>query len=188
MNYDKEYFVKLLEKLVLPLKQHYSPKGANLYLGHTGAAYEDRTIPMEGFSRVLWGLVPLWAGGGNIDGFSEIYASGLTAGTDPSSDEYWGGFRKGDQKFVEIAAISYGLLLAPDKLWEPLSDTAKENLSAYLRLSNNYEVSDNNWRMFPVLVNLALKSLNQPYDQHLIDYGLERLIRSISEMVGIKTE
>ena len=35
MNYDKEYFVKLLEKLVLPLKQHYSPKGANLYLGHT---------------------------------------------------------------------------------------------------------------------------------------------------------
>ena len=89
MNYDKEYFVKLLEKLVLPLKQHYSPKGANLYLGHTGAAYEDRTIPMEGFSRVLWGLVPLWAGGGNIDGFSEIYASGLTAGTDPSSDEYW---------------------------------------------------------------------------------------------------
>ena len=40
--------------------------------------------------------------------------------------------------------------------------------------------------MFPVLVNLALKSLNQPYDQHLIDYGLERLIRSISEMVGIK--
>ena len=59
MNYDKEYFVKLLEKLVLPLKQHYSPKGANLYLGHTGAAYEDRTIPMEGFSRVLWGLVPL---------------------------------------------------------------------------------------------------------------------------------
>ena len=130
---------------------------------------------MEGFSRVLWGLVPLWAGGGNIDGFSEIYASGLTAGTDPSSDEYWGGFRKGDQKFVEIAAISYGLLLAPDKLWEPLSDTAKENLSAYLRLSNNYEVSDNNWRMFPVLVNLALKSLNQPYDQHLIDYGLERL-------------
>ena len=33
MNYDKEYFVKLLEKLVLPLKQHYSPKGANLSAG-----------------------------------------------------------------------------------------------------------------------------------------------------------
>jgi len=175
MCYNKKYFVDLLEKLILPLKQHYSPEYANLYLGHTGAAYEDCVIPMEGFSRILWGLVPLWAGGGNIDDFSEIYAKGLSSGTNPSSKEYWGEFRNFDQKFVEIAAIAFGLLLAPDKLWDPLDDTAKENLASYLRLSNNYEVSDNNWRLFPVLVNLALKSLDQPYDQNLIDYGLERL-------------
>lgn len=53
--YNKKYFTDLLEKLVLPLKEHYSEECANLYLGHTGAAFEDRTIPMEGFSRVLWG-------------------------------------------------------------------------------------------------------------------------------------
>ena len=137
--YNKKYFTDLLEKLVLPLKEHYSEECANLYLGHTGAAFEDRTIPMQGFSRVLWGLVPLWAGGENIEDFSEIYTKGLSAGTNPNSKEYWGGFRNYDQKFVEIAAIAYGLLLAP------------------------------------VLVNLALKSLSQPYDQHLIDFGLERL-------------
>ena len=56
--YNKKYFTDLLEKLVLPLKEHYSEECANLYLGHTGAAFEDRTIPMQGFSRVLWGLVP----------------------------------------------------------------------------------------------------------------------------------
>ena len=61
--YNKKYFTDLLEKLVLPLKEHYPEECANLYLGHTGAAFEDRTIPMEGFSRVLWGLVPLWVGG-----------------------------------------------------------------------------------------------------------------------------
>lgn len=160
---------------MLPLKEHYSEECANLYLGHTGAAFEDRTIPMEGFSRVLWGLVPLWVGGENIEDFSEIYAKGLSAGTNPNSKEYWGGFRNYDQKFVEIAAIAYGLLLAPDKLWEPLDDNVKKNLADFLLLSNSYEVSDNNWRLFPVLVNLALKSLSQPYDQHLIDFGLERL-------------
>ena len=106
---------------------------------------------------------------------SEIYTKGLSAGTNPNSKEYWGGFRNYDQKFVEIAAIAYGLLLAPDKLWEPLDDSAKKNLADFLLLSNSYEVSDNNWRLFPVLVNLALKSLSQPYDQHLIDFGLERL-------------
>ena len=175
MNYNKEYFINLLEKLVVPLKQYYSPECANLYLGHTGAAYEDRTIPMEGFSRILWGLVPLWAGGKNFDGFPEIYAKGLAAGTDPDSDEYWGGLRNCDQKFVEMAAIAYGLLLAPDKLWDPLDDAAKENLVNFLKGINDYKVSDNNWRMFPVLVNLALKKLSQPYDQSLIDLGFERL-------------
>ena len=44
--YNKKYFTDLLEKLVLPLKEHYSEECANLYLGHTGAAFEDRTIPM----------------------------------------------------------------------------------------------------------------------------------------------
>ena len=78
--YNKKYFTDLLEKLVLPLKEHYSEECANLYLGHTGAAFEDRTIPMQGFSRVLWGLVPLWAGGENIEDFSEIYTKGLSAG------------------------------------------------------------------------------------------------------------
>lgn len=116
--YNKKYFTDLLEKLVLPLKEHYSEECANLYLGHTGAAFEDRTIPMEGFSRVLWGLVPLWSGGENIEDFSEIYAKGLSAGTNPNSKEYWGGFRNYDQKFVEIAAIAYGLLLAPDQAME----------------------------------------------------------------------
>lgn len=173
--YNKDYFTGLLKKTVVPLKKYYSPKCAQLNVGHTGAAYEDRTIPMEGFSRVLWGLVPLWAGGGDFEGFSEIYRKGLTAGTDPESDEFWGGLRNCDQKFVEMAAIAYGLLLAPDKLWEPLSEDAKSNLAAFLRGINDYEVSDNNWRYFPVLVNLALKSLSQPYDQEHIDFGLERL-------------
>ena len=49
--YNKKYFTDLLEKLVLPLKEHYSEECANLYLGHTGAAFEDRTIPMEGLDR-----------------------------------------------------------------------------------------------------------------------------------------
>ena len=32
--YNKKYFTDLLEKLVLPLKEHYSEECANLYLGH----------------------------------------------------------------------------------------------------------------------------------------------------------
>ena len=86
-----------------------------------------------------------------------------------------GGFRNYDQKFVEIAAIAYGLLLAPDKLWEPLDDSAKRILRTSCFLSNSYEVSDNNWRLFPVLVKPCSKEFMPAHDQHLIDFGLERL-------------
>ena len=175
MNYNKDYFVKLLKSIIEPARDYYSPGGAQLNIGHTGAAYEGYTIPIEGFSRILWGLAPLWAGGRDCDGFQEIYLNGLAAGTDPNSSEYWGGFRDCDQKFVEFAAISLGLLIAPDKIWEPLDDDVKERLALYLGQINNYGVSDNNWHFFPLLVNLALKKLGFDYDQNRMDYSLSRI-------------
>lgn len=175
MNYDKIYFRTLLEKIVTPLKNFYSEDGTGLHVGSSGAAYEDTTIPMEGFSRVLWGLAPLWSGGGDIEGFGDIYIKGLTNGCDSKAPGYWGDIRNYDQKFVEFAAIALALIIAPDKVWEPLSDDAKKNLSSYLIKINDFEVSDNNWRFFPLLVNLALKSLGLAYDSDLIDFCLSRI-------------
>ena len=50
-------------QLVKPLIPYYSEGGARLELGATGAAYAPEIAQMEGFSRVMWGLVPLLAGG-----------------------------------------------------------------------------------------------------------------------------
>ena len=47
--YNKKYFTDLLEKLVLPLKEHYSEECANLYLGHTGAIIK---YLMNGWIRI----------------------------------------------------------------------------------------------------------------------------------------
>lgn len=175
MSYNKDYFRGLLNKITEPLKAHYTPECSGLIIGHTGAAYEDTTIPMEGFSRVLWGLVPLWAGGGDAEGFAEIYQKGLSNGTDPDSNGYWGGLRDFDQKFVEMAAIAYALLLAPEKVWTPLSEKSKSQLADWLRGINSKKVSDNNWEFFPLLVNLALKKLGLEYSNEKIEHCLERL-------------
>ena len=48
--YNKKYFTDLLEKLVLPLKEHYSEECANLYLGHTGAAFKG---PYNSYGRLF---------------------------------------------------------------------------------------------------------------------------------------
>lgn len=55
-----------LEQLTEPLRPLYSSGSARLEIGITGASYPSATAGMEGFSRVLWGLIPLLAGGGTV--------------------------------------------------------------------------------------------------------------------------
>ncbi|MBU3113278.1 DUF2264 domain-containing protein [Clostridium lacusfryxellense] len=53
----------LIVSLIEPVKGRYSSSCARLNLGKTGAYYSGRIATFEAFSRILWGLVPLTAGG-----------------------------------------------------------------------------------------------------------------------------
>lgn len=170
---SKEDFQKLLIDILEPLIPYYSEEGAELILGVTATNYNQRAIRLEAFSRPLWGLVPFWAGGGSLPVFEEIYQKGLIAGTDPSGKEYWGGFHAFDQRFVEMAAIAYGLILVPEKLWEPLDEKGKDHLAKWLYGINEYELPICNWILFAVLVNVALKKLGRSYDADKLEYYLQ---------------
>ena len=61
---NKSDYQEMLLKMVRPLTRHYTDDGSGLYLGAASAGYGNRIAEMEGFSRVLWGLVSYWAGGG----------------------------------------------------------------------------------------------------------------------------
>lgn len=175
MEYNKDWFLRQFRRVVEPLISFYTKNCAGLNIGCTGAAYEDRTISMEGFCRILWGLAPLWAGGEDIDGFQAVYNRGFAEGTNPQASEYWGDMHDCDQKFVELAAVAYALIMAPDKLWKPLNEQVKIQLASYLYRINDYELSDNNWQLFVMLINLALKRLNRKYSQQKVEYALSRL-------------
>lgn len=169
---SKKDFQELLLTLINPLLPYYSEEKAELVLGVTATNYDQRAIRLEAFSRPLWGLVPFWAGGGEAEEFEAIYPKGLAAGTDPGSREYWGGFHDSDQRFVEMAAISYALILTPEKVWDPLSEEEKENLCQWLYGINEYELPVCNWRMFAVLVNVALKKLGRNYSEEKLEFYL----------------
>jgi len=161
-----------LLRLLEPLKPFYSAGGARLNLGVTSTHYENDSIPMESFARPLWGLVPFWAGGGQEKDFEEVYRRGLSAGPDPGHPEYWHTCRDYDQKFCEMAAISYGILLTPEKVWEPLSEKAKEELTQWLWEINRSECCACNWQWFAILTNLALKAVGRPYSRERMESGL----------------
>ncbi len=68
----KQDFTALAMRFLSPLLPLHPPGGALLHLGDTGAT-SRRTIGMEAFSRPLWALAPLWAGGGRANAFLPIY-------------------------------------------------------------------------------------------------------------------
>ena len=162
---SKRDFQALMFRLLDPLKPYYSKSGARLHLGDTGVTYDSAAIEMEAFSRPLWALVPYWLGGGDKAGdFAAIYQKGLAAGTDPENPAYWGDPKDHDQRFVEMAALACAILETPETLWEPLPDTAKKNLAAWLDTINHHALPGCNWLFFMVLVNLALHSVGMPCD------------------------
>lgn len=180
LNSKKDYQNLMLD-ILTPLKKHYSDGCAKLYLGDVFAHYDIGATYMEAVSRPLWALVPFWAGGGeeklagDEKSFKEIYKKALVSGTDPDGDEYWGECHSFDQRFVEMAAISFGIMFAPEVVWNPLSDSEKDNLAAYLNKINKHPLPVCNWILFAVLVNIALRKVKKPYDEEMLTQYLDGL-------------
>lgn len=166
--HTKQDFRDLMLALLDPLKPYYSEGKAELELGRTMAHYDIKATYMEAFSRPLWALVPFWAGGGKNAEFEEIYRKGLVSGTDPSGKEYWGECKSFDQRFVEMAAISCGILFSPEVVWNPLSDSEKKNLEDYLNKINEHPLPLCNWIFFAILVNIAMKKVGRRYSPNLL--------------------
>ncbi|MGI8386945.1 DUF2264 domain-containing protein [Robertmurraya sp. P23] len=170
----RQDLIDSLSQILKPLKPLYSKGKARLEIGNTGTSYSDCIAGMEGFSRILWGLVPLMAGGESSDMWDD-HLQGIKNGTDPSHEEYWGEITDFDQRAVEMAAFGYALALVPERICDPLNDLEKENLFQWLNQINQISVYDCNWLFFPVLVNLGFKRVGLPYDREKLKHNLNRI-------------
>jgi hypothetical protein len=163
-----------VQDLFAPLINRFSPGCARVRLGQTGAVSSQRAIELEGFARPLWGLVPLIAGGGNFDDMP-LYRIGLTNGSNPQHPEYWGKAENYDQLIVEMAPIGLALAIASQQFWEPLDQTAQQNLVKWLQQINQAKVADNNWLFFRVLVNLGLEHVGIEPEKKAVTRNLDRI-------------
>ncbi|AIQ48531.1 hypothetical protein R70723_23395 [Paenibacillus sp. FSL R7-0273] len=163
-----------LEQLTAPLGPLYSPGGARLRAGRTGASYPSAVAEMEGFSRVLWGLVPLLMGGGSSP-LLDTVLDGIRHGTDPAHDEYWGDVADYDQRLVEMAVFGFALAAVPEKIWTPLAPKEQKQLYSWLNQINAHPCYDCNWLFFNVLVNAGFKKLKLTYDEGQLETNLQRM-------------
>ena len=173
----------LLLDWIRPLKTHYSEGGAWLKIGNTSAHYGETSIRMEGFSRVLWGLGPLFSQQNEtlpeeakqeIEEWKALARNGLIHGTDPAHGEYWLNLWDYDQKMVEMAAIANALMLAPEVFWEPLTEEQRQNVYQWLNQINDHKVHSNNWRFFRILVNTFFRKFGLPESKERLqdDFGV----------------
>lgn len=172
----KQDYIDLLHKIIDPVKPFYTPKRAGIKLGHFEAAYPEDAALMEAFARILWGLSPLWACGSSAGDFDKLTLEGIINGTDPESEEYWGDIPSpsADQKIVEMAALGLSLILAPEKVWYPLTDKQKKNFHKWLNQVNCEILCGNNWQLFPILVNLGFKNVGAEYDKERLKFCCDK--------------
>lgn len=171
---NREAVIDSFNHLLGPLNKYFEEDSSGLELSTTGVGYGRKTASVESLLRLLWGLVPLEAGGTSHP-LSEKVLKGIVNGTDPEHEGYWGPIHHYDQLIVEMSAIGYMLLLAPEKFWDPLNEQERKHLVQYLLQVNTVDAHDCNWLFFAVLVNLGLQNVGETFDADVINRNLERI-------------
>ncbi|KAG8769630.1 hypothetical protein FRC20_004497 [Serendipita sp. 405] len=164
-----------LKAMLDPLAAFTSKGGARVDLGATATHFDTTAASLEGFSRPLWGLSSLLAGGGDYQGVDR-WIRGFENGTDPTNEaEFWGMTRGKDQRMVEMAAIGFTLVVAKEKIWDKLSESGRDNLTSWLNCINDKDMPNTNWLWFRVFANLGLRSVERPYSQSQLTADLDHL-------------
>lgn len=167
---------RLAADMISPLIPCLSGGKARLHLGDTGAAYDAAVAGMEGFSRVLWALTPMLAGKcPEAEAPWALWREGLIHGVDPGHREYWGDIGAFDQRMVEMAVMGMALCMIPERFYFELPEDARRNLYRWLNQINRYDMPQNNWLFFRVLVNCGFLSVGLPADEARLEDDLNRL-------------
>ncbi|MEP4989979.1 MAG: DUF2264 domain-containing protein [Paracoccaceae bacterium] len=167
-------FAQAAVSLWTPLKPRFSEGCARVSVSRTGTHFSPAAVELEGFSRPLFGLAALAAGGGDFPDW-KMFRKGYANGTNPDHPEFWGNPAPVDQRLVEAAAISFGLLFAKDQLWDGQDTETKTNITNWLKACLAAKVPDNNWQFFHVLGSLALEHLDVDHDTSVRQTCLQAL-------------
>ena len=168
--------IRLAVDLIEPLVPCLSEGRARLHIGDSGAVYDEAVAGMEGFSRVLWALVPMLAGRcPEAEKYWALWREGLVNGIDPEHGEYWGDIGPFDQRMVEMAVMGMALCMIPDRFYFELPEDARRNLYNWLNQINAYDMPQNNWLFFRVLVNCGFLNVGLPADEARLEADLDNL-------------
>jgi len=178
---DEDRYDLLFKYFLRGFLDHASVGHARIYYPGMASAQGHAVNGLEGFARTA-PLLGAWVHAGRnprifVPGTAravdlvQLLRSGLLAGTDPKSPEYWGEIQTGDQRIVEAADIGRLLWLTRTQIWDRLRPEERKQIAAWLyQVNKAYPGRQNNWLLFPVVANAFLKSVGERYVDRQADY------------------
>ncbi|RDL33356.1 uncharacterized protein BP5553_08795 [Venustampulla echinocandica] len=154
----REQVVQAAKAIIQPLSAYTSSGHSRVKLPvSSGTLYDENAAQLEGFARPLWVVGALLRCREPEEELTANLIAGLSNGTDPNHDEYWGDVGDMDQRMVEAETISFTLLASPrDLLWDRLGEQARSNIARWFSQLNGKDLPKVNWLWFRVFTNLVL--------------------------------
>ncbi|AQP48616.1 hypothetical protein BW730_15005 [Tessaracoccus aquimaris] len=170
-------WVHSADDLLAALQPHRTTSGALYRVPGRPSWSGEQSDGLEGFARsfLLLAFRVAGTGGASSGALLEDYREGLVAGVRQGHADSWPRIVDRGQALVEAASIAIGLHLTRPWLWDALSEAEQGLIAAWLAPSAGVSTPDNNWVLFPVIVQEFLASVGLPADRGRIASGLARL-------------
>ena len=135
--------------------------------------------PLQAFVRVLSGIGPWLALGTNKSEEGQLRALyiklariGIIHSTDPKAGDFMFGEAARD-RIVHAHNLAYPLVVARQQLWEPLTDSQKENVVNALKTHRPFEPFPGTWLWFSAIIEAALWELTGEREMEHIERAVE---------------
>jgi rhamnogalacturonyl hydrolase YesR len=183
---DRSYTVQVLARIAEPVLAALSAGELKKRLPrHDWEKARAAYTHYEAFARTLAGIAP-WLELGPDDTpeghlrarFIAMARLSLINATDPQSPDYMNFGAVPDQPLVESGYLAGALLSAPHQLWEPLNPAQRRNVLDALRISRAIKLAhNNNWILFPAMIETALWQFEGKVEMRPIETGVETFQR-----------
>ncbi|MFI0732957.1 DUF2264 domain-containing protein [Streptomyces sp. NPDC021225] len=182
-GYTRAHWEAAADRLLTALVPYASPGLAQYRLPGPASYSGPWSDGLEGYARSFLLAAFRIAGAGGTDapgstviqGLVERYAAGLAAGTDPRHRERWPPIADRAQPMVEAASIAIALHETRPWIWDRLPDAVRGRTAEWLGGFVGATANDSNWRLFQVITEEFLASVDAPHERAEIDAGLARL-------------
>jgi hypothetical protein len=181
---DRAYWLNVLTRLADPILINLAEQRLKERMPVEAAAglmAERRDYThLEATGRLLAGMAP-WLELDSVlaeekhlrEKYSTLARRALDAATDPRSRDFMN-FTKGGQPLVDAAFLAQAILRAPKELWSKLDARTQSNVITALKATRVIKPNFSNWLMFSAMIEAALASLGQQWDQMRVDYAVRQ--------------